>query len=113
MTFFEVLEQVVALLRRHARVSYRALKRQFELDDAFLDDLKAELLDSQHPVRDENGRFLVWTGDPIDGGATETNRPADALASARGDLRAPEAERRQLTVMFCDLEGRRRTKLSR
>jgi hypothetical protein len=29
MTFYEVLEQVTALLQRHGRVSYRALKRQF------------------------------------------------------------------------------------
>lgn len=31
MTFYEVLEQVIALLQRHGRVSYRALKRQFAL----------------------------------------------------------------------------------
>ena len=43
MTFYEVLEQVIALLQRHGRVTYRALKRQFELNDDYLDDLKAEL----------------------------------------------------------------------
>ena len=34
MTFYEVLEQVRELLQRHGRMSYRALKRQFDLDDA-------------------------------------------------------------------------------
>ena len=29
MTFYEALEQVIALLQRHGRVSYRALIRQF------------------------------------------------------------------------------------
>ena len=33
MTFYEMLEQVIALLQRHGRLSYRALKVQFELDD--------------------------------------------------------------------------------
>jgi hypothetical protein len=61
MAFYEVLEQVLTLLQRHGRVSYRALKRQFDLDDAFIEDLKEELLYS-HPVMDEDGRGLVWTG---------------------------------------------------
>jgi hypothetical protein len=36
MTFYEVLEQVIALLQRHGRVSYCALIRQFALDDTSL-----------------------------------------------------------------------------
>jgi len=35
MTFYEVLEQVVTLLQRHGRMSYRALTRQFQLDEAY------------------------------------------------------------------------------
>ena len=66
MTFYEILEEVVVLLQRRGRVSYRALKRQFDVDDAFVADLKAELLDSQHPVRDEDGRALVWIGQTAD-----------------------------------------------
>src|SRR5439155_993129 len=34
MTFYEVLAQVLELLQREGRVSYRALKLQFHLDDA-------------------------------------------------------------------------------
>jgi hypothetical protein len=41
MTFDEVLTQAIALLQRLGRVSYRTLKRQFALDDAFLEDLRA------------------------------------------------------------------------
>jgi len=62
MTFDEILEQVIALLKRQGRVSYPALKIRFNLDDEYLDVLKEELL-YVHPVRDDEGRGLMWTGD--------------------------------------------------
>jgi hypothetical protein len=34
MDFYAVLDQVLDLLRQRGRVTYNALKRQFELDDA-------------------------------------------------------------------------------
>ena len=37
------LAKVLELLQRQGRVSYRALKLRFELDDEYLEDLKAEL----------------------------------------------------------------------
>jgi hypothetical protein len=42
MDFYAILDQVVALLRQRQRVTYRALKRHFQLDDAVLDDLTME-----------------------------------------------------------------------
>lgn len=50
-------------LKRQGRVSYGAVKRRFDLDDAYLEDLKGEILFA-YPVVDEDGRGLVWTGDP-------------------------------------------------
>jgi hypothetical protein len=44
MTFDEVLDQVLELLQRQGRVSYRALKMRFNLDDEYLDVLKEEML---------------------------------------------------------------------
>jgi hypothetical protein len=41
MKFYEIVNQVGALLQREGRVSYRALKREFDLDDEVLEDLKA------------------------------------------------------------------------
>ena len=38
MHFEEILDQAIAMLQRRGRVTYRALKRQFDLDDAFLED---------------------------------------------------------------------------
>ena len=62
MTFDDILTQVLNCLQRQGRASYRALRRRYDLDDAYLDDLKAELL-LAHPVRDEQDRGLVWMGD--------------------------------------------------
>src|SRR5215470_1434537 len=112
MTFYEMLEQVITLLQRHGRLSYRALKVQFALDDDRLDLLKEELLYAQYPIADDNGRGLVWTGAP--GGVQEpappqsTQQPAaqqdqPTQAEPPTEQRSPDAERRQLTVMFCDL----------
>jgi hypothetical protein len=38
MTFDEILDQVITLLKRQGRVSYRALKRRFDPDDVILYD---------------------------------------------------------------------------
>src|SRR5882724_2500805 len=85
MTFDDILDQVITLLKRQGRVSYGAMKRRFDLDDAYLEDLKGEILFA-YPVVDEDGRGLVWTGEPL--------LTAPPL---------PDAARRQLTVMFCDV----------
>src|SRR5262247_1453205 len=63
MTFDEVLSQVQDLLQREKRVSYRGLKRRFALDDEYLADLKEELIGAKRLAADEDGRFLVWTGE--------------------------------------------------
>jgi hypothetical protein len=58
MTFDDILDQIIALLKRQGRVSYSALKRRFDLDDDYLNDLKDEILFA-YPVIDEDGRGLV------------------------------------------------------
>ena len=63
MTFKEILVEVIDWLQHDKRLTYRALKRQFDLDDDYLEDLKDAILFA-HPVVDEAGRGLVWTGDP-------------------------------------------------
>ncbi len=44
MKFSTVVEHVLDLLQHQGRVSYRMLKREFDLDDELLADLKEELL---------------------------------------------------------------------
>src|SRR6266540_7339918 len=114
MTFNEVLAQVLDLLQRQGRVSYRALKRRFALDDEYLEDLKAELIKAQRLAVDEDGEVLVWTGGPRTAPPATTKfpqpeqqPPQEELSTQTGsppaEPRVPEAERRQLTVLFCDL----------
>jgi hypothetical protein len=62
MTFEEILDQALAMLQCRGRVTYSALKRQFDLDDVFLEDLKEELLYGQRLVREKDGRDLIATG---------------------------------------------------
>jgi class 3 adenylate cyclase len=98
--FVAVVDQVIALLRQRGRVTYRTLKRQFQLDDEALEDLKLELITGQRLAVDEEGVVLVWTG------ATEppmTPASPSSLPAAPPAATPPEAERRQLTVLFCDL----------
>ena len=80
MTFKEILAQVIDWLQQDKRLSYRALKRQFALDDDYLDDLKAELIEARRVALDEDGRVLVWTGDTAPCGkpsvAVEPSAPA-------------------------------------
>jgi hypothetical protein len=62
MTFEELVDQAIAMLERRGRVTYRALKRQFPLDDDVLEDLTAEIIKAQRLAVDEDGEVLVWTG---------------------------------------------------
>jgi len=63
MTFEEILKQALAMLQRQGRVSYRALKRQFDLDDAYIEDLKFEIIEVHRAAVDQDNAMLVWTGD--------------------------------------------------
>jgi hypothetical protein len=62
MTFEEILDQAIAMLQRRGRLTYSTLKRQFQLDDAALEDLKNELIEGQRLAVDERGNVLVWMG---------------------------------------------------
>ena len=120
MTFEELLDQAIAMLQRRGRLTYRALKRQFNLDDDYLEDLKAELIQGQRLAVDEDGAVLVWIGRPDVSPTTPPSAPQPALsgpplatptvhdphtATPPATPPPPEAERRQLTILFCDLVG--------
>src|SRR5215468_3813751 len=114
MTFEEILDQAIAMLQRRGRVSYRALQRQFQLDDAYLQDLTAEIVEVLQLAVDQDHTMLVWTGSssvpaPVSPPPSRTSLPDSQEphlppgGSAPDVQHVPEAERRQLTVMFCDL----------
>ena len=101
MDFVAVVDQVIALLRQRGRVTYRTLQRQFQLDEAALEDVKNELIEGQRLALDERGNVLVWTGDTET--AVSPTSPSSLHAPPPAAPSPPEAERRQLTVLFCDL----------
>src|SRR5262245_55659992 len=79
MTFEEILNQTIALLQRQGRVSYRALKRQFDLDEAYVEDVKLELIEVHRVAVDQDNTMLVWSG-----GTAVTSLPAAVPAGGRG-----------------------------
>jgi class 3 adenylate cyclase len=117
MTFEEILDQAMAMLQRRGRVTYRTLRLQFHLDEEQLEALKEALIDAERLAVDEEGRVLVWAGPPAsppaasaaqgaaqDNSLDQTLPVADVPATGPGQVpRLPDAERRQLTVLFCDL----------
>src|SRR5215510_1757025 len=126
VTFNEVLSQTSAMLQQHGRVSYRALKRQFAIDDAFREDLKYELIAVQQRDVDQDDTVLVWTGEigsaaaSMPAPATSAAVPPPALSHVQEPLAytpsylaekiltsrsALEGERKQVTVLFADLKG--------
>jgi len=115
MTFEEILDQAIAMLKRRGRLTYGTLKRQFQLDDAALEDLKNELIAGQRLAVDEQDNVLVWTG-------TEVSPPLSPASFASSQDRllraytpaylaekiltsrsALEGERKQVTVLFADI----------
>src|SRR5882724_1669055 len=117
MTFEEILDQAIAMLQRRGRLTYGTLKRQFQLDDAALEDLQNEIIKGQRLARDEDGAVLVWTGAAAPPAALA---PAPLPSTALPPLAytppylvekilttrsAMEGERKQVTVLFADLKG--------
>src|SRR5262245_20496246 len=111
------MDQVMTWLQQDQRISYRALKRQFSLDDDYLDDLKVELIEVKQMAVDQDGKVLVWTGKagPASPAVTEAAVPpeqvpltytppylAEKILTSRSAL---EGERKQVTVLFADLKG--------
>ena len=111
MDYDAVLAHVLDFLQREKRLSYRILKRRFGLDDNDLEDLKEDIIYAKKLAMDEDGRVLVWTGGTDLTPATAPCAPQPTTQDAsRAQVEVaptvpppPDAERRQLTVMFCDL----------
>ena len=131
MKFSETLEQASDLLQRKGRLSYRALKLEFDLSEEQLEALKEELIDVQELAVDKDGRMLVWIGNAEeDKGKRRTEKgrkevsengkiertgdshPTSSRAYTPSHLaeriRAAvitEDERKTITALFADLKG--------
>jgi hypothetical protein len=121
MKFSQIVDEATALLQHKGRMSYRALKREFELDDETLDDLKNELLFSHTEIEEIDARGLLWNGGTARPAAPQPDSPASrspanytpphlaerilaeqAAMEARG---ATDGERKTITALFADLKG--------
>jgi class 3 adenylate cyclase len=113
MNFERVLQKVLWRLVTEGSISYRRIKLSFGLDDDGLEELRRELIGVKRVAADVDGQVLAWAPDgraarpehaallqPLPP-MRQAERPAPPVATAA----APDAERRQLTVMFCDLVG--------
>ena len=127
MDYDELVAKVIELLEREKRVPYRVLKRRFDLDDEYIEDLKIDLIEAKQLAVDENDRILVWVGDS---GTSPTSAPvpltpipkpttlqptdqereplsyppqhlAEKILTSRSAL---EGERKQVTVCFADIK---------
>jgi hypothetical protein len=76
MDFYEVLDDVLELLRSRGRVTYRALKAQFQLDDEQLETLREEIQYVHESSVQADDRGLIWTGDT---GSTAESSPTPSI----------------------------------
>ena len=121
MRFSEIVKEARAWLQRDGRLTYRALKREFALDDEFLDDLREQLIDADRVAVEEDGRILVWVGDRATPPQSARSQPQpqapstytpqhlaeriraeQAAMESRG---ATDGERKTITALFADLKG--------
>ncbi len=123
MKFSEIVDQAGELLKRKERVTYRALKLEFDLDDERLDALKEELLFAHPEIVEVDGRGLVWDGESEQQSSpqpassqsqpqapstytphhlAERIRAEQAAMESRG---AADGERKTITALFADLKG--------
>jgi class 3 adenylate cyclase/predicted ATPase len=111
MDYDAIVTQVLTLLQQEQRLAYRVLKLRLQLDDDTLEALKDDLIYAKKLAVDEEGRVLVWTGETSSALTTASSVPLPAtpdVSPAQGEVApvapsTPDAERRQLTVVFCDL----------
>jgi class 3 adenylate cyclase/predicted ATPase len=122
MGFLDRLTLATALLQREKRISCRAFGRILELDDECLEDLKFELVHVRRLAIEQDGGVLIWAEQPeitarahlTPSAAERVSPPAAEQVSSQivehpervatpAETTSAEGERRQLTVMFCDL----------
>ena len=133
MKFSQVVAQTLAWLQREGRVSYRALRLEFDLNDNVLEALKEELIEVKELAVDKDGKMLVWVGDGINGKKDKRGNgkmgndaglripnpelspvsytPPHLAERIRAEQAAMEArsgtdgERKTITALFADLKG--------
>ena len=121
MKFSELIDQASDLLQRKGRVTYRVLKREFDLDEESLEDLKEQLIEAEELAVDKDGKMLVWIGNEEIAPQPASVQPAPqapltytpqhlaerirAEQQAMESRGASDGERKTITALFADLKG--------
>jgi class 3 adenylate cyclase/predicted ATPase len=126
LTFSEILKEITWRLVMEERVSYRSIRKDFDLDDEGIEELRSFLIQKKGLAVDAGGAFLILAGTAAPTDASRSNaapppnniervtevaldavlpKQVKTTLPAAGGAEPPDAERRQLTVMFCDLVG--------
>ena len=85
MGFLDTVRQAAALLHDEGRVSERALRREFDLDDQHLDDLVEELVEVRR-VATRDGDVLVAVSRPETSRARSNTRTEPAIGGGAAGL---------------------------
>jgi class 3 adenylate cyclase/tetratricopeptide (TPR) repeat protein len=100
MSFLETVSRAKAYLNEHGRLSVRALGRECAIEGDTLEDVIEELCDVLEVARRVGDRLEWLDGHRSTPAESEPRRRASAVP-----VEEDEAEHRQLTVLFCDLQG--------
>ncbi|MGE0821679.1 MAG: adenylate/guanylate cyclase domain-containing protein [Candidatus Binatia bacterium] len=123
MKFSEIVEQTRTLLQRTGKVTYRVLKREFDLDEESLEDLKEQLIEAEELAVDKDGKMLVWVGaSPVPSSTFQVPSQDTKLRTLNSELppvtytpahlaeriravTVTNGERKTITALFADLKG--------
>ena len=135
MDYDALSSQVIALLQREKRLSYRVLKLRLQLDDEILEDLKEDLIYAKQLAVDEEGKCWCgpgpqvhpWLGGwPRPRGQKPGSHPPPRCSSCEAPHHvpprhlaerilaeqqaleargAPDGERKTITALFADIKG--------
>jgi hypothetical protein len=102
--FLDTVRRAAVLLRDEGRVSERALRREFDLDDQDLDDLVEELVEVRG-VATRDGDVLVAVSRPETSTRVAIQEPSLRLEAVQPG--SADTDRRDLTVLSVTSSDRR------
>jgi class 3 adenylate cyclase/tetratricopeptide (TPR) repeat protein len=106
MRFLDIVRRARSYLEEQQRVSLRALRREFELDDAGLEELVDELVEVQRVAVRDGTTMLVCVARTAKAEAPRAAPLPEHLADKiRHAKPALEGERKQVSVLFADVKG--------
>ena len=83
MKFSEVVSQTLAWLQREGRVSYRALRLEFDLNEDVLDALKEEIIEVKEAAVDKDGKNAGLDGRRTEGRKGERGKRRNGKGSPK------------------------------